>query len=141
MILACPFCKAKADPAVSTCSSCGKVMSRACPACAETIASNAASCKYCGEGVSPLPEPAPAAKASFDAQDRDPGIVFIEETPRKKKCCAGRTMFWLIVLALAGFCAYSAVKTKVSCHSHKAIKAMKEQKINIPETTPKGRLH
>ena len=25
MILACPFCKAKADPAVSTCSSCGKL--------------------------------------------------------------------------------------------------------------------
>ena len=110
MILACPFCKAKADPAVSTCSSCGKLMSRACSACAETIAANATSCKYCGEGVAPMVEPAPV-KA-------DPGIVFIEETPRKKrKCCtAGRTMFWMIVMALAGFCAYSAVKSKVVCH-------------------------
>jgi hypothetical protein len=140
MILSCPFCKAKADPAHSTCSSCGKVMSRACPACAETIASNSTSCKYCGEGVAPMKEPAPV-KASLDsARDRDPGIVFIEETPRKKKCCAGRTMFWLIVMALAGFCAYSAVKTKVNCHPVKH-KAAVEQKINIPETTPKGKLH
>lgn len=127
MILACPFCKTKADPAVSTCSSCGKLMSRACPACAETIAANSTSCKYCGEGVAAMAEPKPV-KA-------DPGIVFLEEAPKKKKCCAGRTMFWLIVMALAGFCAYSAVKTKVSCHRHIPVK---EQKISIPETTPKG---
>ena len=104
MILACPFCKAKADPAVSTCSGCGKKMTRACPACAETVAANSTSCKYCGEAVTPVREPAPA-KA-------EPGIVFIEEKPRKK-CCAGRTMFWLMVALLAGFCAFSAVKTRV----------------------------
>jgi hypothetical protein len=109
MILACPFCKSKADPAVATCSSCGKLMTRACPACAETIAANSTSCKYCGEAMTPPRETAPVAKA-------DPGIVFIEEKPRKKKCCAGRTMFWMIVGLLAGFCAFSAVKTKVSCH-------------------------
>jgi hypothetical protein len=120
MILACPFCKAKADPAVSTCSSCGKLMSRACPACAETIATNATSCKYCGEGVAAIQEPAPAKP--------DPGIVFIEETPRKrKKCCAGRTMFWMIVLALAGFCGYSAVKSKVNCH-----RVPMKQQITVP---------
>src|SRR5262245_11413825 len=107
MILACPFCKAKADPAVSTCSSCGKLMTRACPACAETIAANSTTCKYCGEAVTPAKEKAPA-KA-------DPGIVFIEEAPRKK-CCAGRTMFWLMVGLLAAFCGYSAVKTRVHCH-------------------------
>jgi hypothetical protein len=113
MILACPFCKAKADPAVARCSSCGKTMSRACPACAETIAANSSSCKYCGEAVAPAREPA-APKA-------DPGIVFIEEKPRKK-CCAGRSMFWLIVLALAGFCAYSAVKTRIHCHRGDPVK-------------------
>src|SRR5262245_24578038 len=125
MILACPFCKAKADPAVTTCSSCGKLMSRACPACAETIAANATSCKYCGEGVAPMKEPA-AAKAT-------PGIVFIEETPRKKKkCCAGRTMFWMIVLALAGFCAYSAMKPRLN-----AYRVIEKQQITIPaEKTP-----
>ena len=127
MILACPFCKAKADPKLSTCSSCGKLMSRGCPACAETIAANATSCKYCGEGVAPMREAAPV-KA-------DPGIVFIEETPRKKKCCgAGRTMFWLIVLSLAGFCGYSAVKSKVNCH-----RVPVKQEIRIPaEKTDKG---
>jgi|SRR5688572_15755829 len=112
MILACPFCKAKAVPAVDTCTSCGKKMTRACPACAETVAANSTSCKYCGEAMAPTREPAPV-KA-------DPGIVFLEETPRKKKCCGGRTMFWLIVGLLAGFCAYSAVKTKISCHRHQA---------------------
>ena len=121
MILACPFCKAKADPAVATCSSCGKLMSRACPACAETIAANSTSCKYCGEGVAAMAEPKPV-KA-------EPGIVFLEEAPKKKKkCCAGRTMFWMIVLALAGFCAYSAVKTKVNCHRHVPGK----QQITVP---------
>jgi hypothetical protein len=106
MILACPFCKAKADPAVATCSSCGKLMTRACPACAETIAANSTSCKYCGEAMTPVRQPSPV-KA-------DPGIVFIEERPRRKKCCAGRTMFWLIVGLLAGFCAFSAVKTRIA---------------------------
>jgi hypothetical protein len=121
MILACPFCKTKADPAVATCTSCGKLMSRACPACAETIAANSTSCKYCGEGVAPMAAPAPVKP--------DPGIVFLEEAPRKKKkCCAGRTMFWMIVLALAGFCAYSAVKTKVNCHRNQPVK----QQITVP---------
>ena len=107
MILACPYCKAKTDPARTECASCGKKMSRACPACAETIAANATSCKYCGEGVKLAKEPV-AAK-------QDCGIVFIEPQ-RKKKCCAGgRGVFWLITLALAGFCAYSAVKTRISC--------------------------
>jgi hypothetical protein len=113
MILACPFCNAKADPAVARCSSCGKMMSRACPACAETIAANSASCKYCGEAVTPSRLPV-APKA-------DPGIVFIEEKPRRK-CCAGRSMFWILVLALAGFCAFSAVKTRITCHRHDPVK-------------------
>jgi hypothetical protein len=122
MILACPFCKAKADPAVSTCSSCGKLMSRACPACAETIAANSTSCKYCGEGVAPMAEPAPVKAET--------GIVFLEETPKKKKkCCGGRMVFWMIVLALAGFCASAAVKTKVSCHRHQPVK---QQQIKVP---------
>ena len=51
MILACPFCNAKADPAATQCASCGKTMSRPCPACAETIATTATTCKYCGEAV------------------------------------------------------------------------------------------
>lgn len=119
MILACPFCKAKADPAVATCSSCGKLMSRPCPACAETVAANSSNCKYCGEAMAPLREAAPA-KA-------DPGIVFLEEKPRKKKCCAGRTMFWMVVGLLAGFCAYSAVKTKVNCH-----RTPVKQEIKVP---------
>ena len=107
MIVACPFCKAKADPAVAICGSCGKKMSRACPACAESIAANSTTCKYCGEAMTPVRDAAPA-KA-------EPGIVFIEEKPRRK-CCAGRTMFWLVVGLLAGFCAFSAVKTKMNCH-------------------------
>src|SRR5262245_17562221 len=109
MILACPFCNAKADPAVSTCSSCGKKMTRACPACAETISAISTSCKYCGETMTPAKEKAAApAKA-------EPGIVFIEETKRRN-CCAGRTMFWLMVGLLAAFCGYSAVKTRIHCH-------------------------
>ena len=107
MILACPFCKAKADPAVAVCSSCGKLMTRACPACAETIAATSTSCKYCGEAMTPPRDPAPVKP--------DTGIVFIEAKPRKK-CCAGRTMFWMIVGLLAGFCAFSAVKTKINFH-------------------------
>src|SRR5262245_21173257 len=120
MILACPFCKAKADPAVATCSSCGKLRTRACPACAETIAAYSTNCKYCGEAVTPAREPAPVKP--------DPGIVFIEEKPRKR-CCAGRTMFWLIVGLLAGFCAFSAVKTKINCHRHQPVK----QEMQAPE--------
>ena len=113
MILACPFCKAKADPAVAVCSSCGKLMTRACPACAETIAATSTSCKYCGEAMTPPREPAPVKP--------DPGIVFIEPKPRKR-CCAGRTMFWLIVGLLAGFCAFSAVKTKINTHRMTPVK-------------------
>jgi len=113
MILACPFCKAKADPAVAVCSSCGKKMTRDCPACAETIAATSTTCKYCGEAMTPPREPAPVKP--------DAGIVFIEEKPRKK-CCAGRTMFWLIVGLLAGFCAFSAVKSKVNCHRGQPVK-------------------
>jgi len=107
MILACPFCKAKADPAKSECASCGMKMSRACPACAETIAANATSCKYCGEGVRP-------EKVAV-APKGEPGIVFIEPQRRKRCCAGGRGVFWLITLALAGFCAYSAVKTRICC--------------------------
>ena len=114
MILACPFCKAKSDPAVATCASCGKLMSRACPACAETIAANATNCKYCGEAMAPVRAAAPVKG--------HPGIVFIEDKPRKKKCCAGRTMFWMIVGLLAGFCAYSAVKTRIHCHRYEPAK-------------------
>lgn len=104
MILSCPFCKAKADPAAVQCASCGKTMSRPCPACAETIAANAATCKYCGEAVPPAKEAVPMKS--------HPGIVFLEERPRRTCCGAGRSMFWILVLALAGFCAYSVVKTK-----------------------------
>ena len=118
MIVACPFCKAKADPAVSTCGSCGKKMSRACPACAESIAANSTTCKYCGEAMTPVRDAAPAKP--------EPGIVFIEEKPRRK-CCAGRTMFWLVVGLLAGFCAFSAVKTKMNCH-----RAPVKQEIKAP---------
>src|SRR6516165_5204822 len=104
MILNCPFCKAKADPAAIQCASCGKTMSRPCPACAETIAANAATCKYCGEAVPPAREPAAPMKSH-------PGIVFLEDRPRRNCCGAGRSLFWILVLALAGFCAYSVVKT------------------------------
>jgi hypothetical protein len=125
MILACPFCKAKVDPAVATCSSCGKLMTRACPACAETIAANSTSCKYCGEAVAPKKEAAPV-KA-------DPGIVFLEEPPRRR-CCPGRTMFWLMVGLLAGFCAFSAIKTRI--HVHRGVPVKQEiQKIE-PQTDP-----
>jgi hypothetical protein len=117
MIVACPFCKAKADPAASICSGCGKKMSRACPACAETIAANSTTCKYCGEATTPVREAAPKP---------EPGIVFIEEKSRRK-CCAGRTMFWLVVGLLAGFCAFSAAKTKVNCH-----RAPVKQEIKVP---------
>jgi hypothetical protein len=111
MILACPFCNAKADPAAAQCASCGKTMSRACPACAETVAATATTCKYCGEGLPAPKEPA--------ASKPNPGIVFLDEKPRKRSCCgAGRTMFWMMVLALAGFCAYSAVRTKIHVHRH-----------------------
>ncbi len=104
MILACPFCSAKADPAATQCAKCGKTMSRACPACAETIAATATTCKYCGEAVPPAPTKS------------HPGIVFLEERPRRTCCGAGRSMFWLLVLALAGFCAFSVVKTRAHMH-------------------------
>jgi hypothetical protein len=111
MILACPFCNAKADPAAVQCASCGKTMSRACPACAETVSATATTCKYCGEGLPATKEPAPAKS--------HPGIVFLEEKPRKRSCCgAGRTMFWMLVLALAAFCAYSVVRTRVHVRHH-----------------------
>lgn len=113
MILACPFCKAKADPAAVTCASCGKTMSRACPACAETVASTSTTCKYCGEAL-------PAMKAVVPTKNA-PGIVFLDEKPRKRSCCgAGRTMFWMMILALAGFCAYSVVRARIHTHHHPA---------------------
>jgi len=113
MILACPFCNAKADPAAATCTSCGKTMSRACPACAETVAATSKTCKYCGEGLPAMKAPAPAAC--------NPGIVFLDDKPRKRSCCgAGRAMFWMLVLALAGFCAYSVVRTKIHVHQRPA---------------------
>jgi len=120
MILACPFCKAKADPAVAICSSCGKKMSRACTACAETIAANSTSCKYCGEAVTAAPEPAP--------KKANPDIVFLEERPRKK-CCGGRAMFWLMVGLLAAFCGYSAVKTRIQVQKTMPVK----QEIKAPK--------
>ena len=119
MILACPFCKAKADPAAVQCTACGKTMSRACPACAETIASTSTTCKYCGEAVPAMKEPV-AVKAT-------PPIVFLDEKPKRRCCGAGRSMFWILVLALAGFCAYSAVKVK--CQLRPAGEA---QKISVP---------
>lgn len=113
MILACPFCKAKADPAAIDCASCGKTMSRACPACAETVAATSATCKYCGEALPAVKTAAPAKSA--------PGIVFLDEKPRKRSCCgAGRTMFWMMVLALAGFCAYSVVRARIHVHHHQS---------------------
>ena len=107
MILACPFCKAKAGAEATRCGSCGRTMTRACPACAETIAANSAICKYCGEAVTPPTEPAPAKPT--------PGIVFLEE-PRRKRCCVGRTMFWVMAALLAGFCAYSTIRTRIHTH-------------------------
>ena len=121
MILSCPFCKAKADPAALQCASCGKTMSRPCPACAETIAANAATCKYCGEAVPPAKEPAAPMKSH-------PGIVFLEEkTCRRSSCCGARSFFWILVLALAGFCAYSVVKTRAHLHE-----AQPKQQISAP---------
>ncbi|HVR84555.1 MAG TPA: zinc ribbon domain-containing protein [Planctomycetota bacterium] len=122
MILACPFCNAKADPAAVECSSCGKTMSRACPACAETIAATAITCKYCGESVPVMKEPARVKSA--------PGIVFLEDKPRRSCCGAGRSMFWILVLALAGFCAYSVVKTKIHIRD-----AQQKQTISTPTKT------
>jgi len=113
MILACPFCNAKADPAVSTCSGCGKKMTRACPACAETISAISTSCKYCGDALTATKEAAPARP--------EPGIVFIQER-KQRKCCAGRTMFWLMVGLLAAFCGYSAIKTRVSVQKTTPVK-------------------
>lgn len=120
MILACPFCSAKADPAAVQCGSCGKMMSRPCPACAETIATTSTTCKYCGEAVPAYKEPA-AAKPN-------PGIVFLDEKPRKACCGSGRSMFWILILALAGFCAYSAVKGKVACRT-----MQEKQQIHAPD--------
>jgi len=119
MILACPFCNAKADPAVSTCSGCGKKMTRACPACAETISAISTSCKYCGDALTATKEAAPARP--------EPGIVFIEEK-KQRSCCAGRTMFWLMVGLLAAFCGYSAIKTRIHCHQQAPVK----QQIQAP---------
>lgn len=123
MILACPFCNAKADPAATQCANCGKTMSRACPACAETIAATASTCKYCGEAVPPLKEPAPVKS--------HPAIVFLDERPRRSCCGAGRSMFWLLVLALAGFCAYSVVKTKAHMRELEP-----KHRISAPEKVP-----
>ncbi len=139
MILACPFCKAKADPAAVQCASCGKTMSRACPACAETIASNATSCKYCGEAVPAMKAQAPApVKGACD-------IVWVEEKARKRSCCgAGRSMFWILVLALAGFCAYSAVKTRMVCHRAQVERQLMQQQEKAPAPAPapdKGEYH
>ena len=127
MILACPFCNAKADPANSTCSSCGKKMARACPACAETISAISTSCKYCGEAMTPAKE-----KAAAPARP-EPGIVFIEEK-KQRKCCsgAGRTMFWLMVGLLAAFCAYSAVRTRIQVRQ---LPPVQQQPIQAPEGT------
>jgi hypothetical protein len=124
MILNCPFCKAKADPAAIQCVSCGKTMSRPCPACAETIAANAATCKYCGEAVPPMKEPAKAKPT--------PDIVYMDCASRKSCCGAGRSMFWILVLALAAFCAYSVVRTKMSMRD-----AQPKQKISAPENKAK----
>jgi hypothetical protein len=120
MILACPFCNAKADPAAVQCASCGKTMSRACPACAETVAATATTCKYCGEGLPAMKEPA-AAKCGT-------GIVFLDEKPRKRSCCgAGRTMFWMLVLGLAAFCAYSVVRTRIHVHHHQPAETQQQK--------------
>jgi hypothetical protein len=56
-----------------------------------------------------MKEPQPLTKSH-------PGIVFLEDKPRRSCCGAGRSMFWIMVLALAGFCAYSAVRTRMICH-------------------------
>lgn len=139
MILSCPFCKAKADPAAVQCASCGKTMSRACPACAETIASNATSCKYCGEAVPAMKEPQPLTKSH-------PGIVFLEEKPRRSCCGSGRSMFWILVLALAGYCAYSAVKTGMICHRGRMERQQIQEKLKQQQQAPapapdKGEYH
>ena len=125
MILSCPFCKAKADPAVAVCAACGKKMTRACPACAETIGATSTSCKYCGEAVTPAKEPAPVR--------HNPDIVFLEDRPRRKCCSgAGRTMFWLMVGLLAFFCAVSAVRTRIHVRQ---LPPVQQQPIQAPEGT------
>jgi len=121
MIFTCPFCNAKAVLNASDCPSCGKKMTRNCPDCAETVAANATVCKYCGEALPALKEPV--------RPQGHPGIVFIEETKTRKKCCAGgRGLFWLIVLALAGFCVYAGVKSKQARISEPA-----KQQISYPK--------
>ena len=122
MILSCPFCKAKADPAALQCTSCGKTMSRACPACAETIAATSTACKYCGEAVPAMKEPA--------AMKPLPDIVYLDCKTRKSCCGGGRSMFWILVLALAGFCAYSVVKTKIHLRD-----VQQKQSISAPAKT------
>ncbi len=122
MTLAGPSCNAKADPRVSTGSGCAKKMTRACPACAETISAISTSCKYCGEGMAPAKEAAPARP--------EPGIVFIEEK-KQRSCCAGRTMFWLMVGLLAAFCGYSAIKTRV--HVQKTTPVKQEIQKQLPD--------
>ena len=122
MILSCPFCKAKADPAALQCVSCGKTMSRACPACAETIAATSTTCKYCGEAVPAMKEPA--------ALKPNPDIVYLDCKTRRSCCGGGRAMFWILVLALAGFCAFSVVRTRIHMRD-----AQQKETIQAPAKT------
>ncbi|HEV3029257.1 MAG TPA: hypothetical protein VG457_16885, partial [Planctomycetota bacterium] len=91
-------------------------------ACAETIAATSTTCKYCGESVPVMREPAPVKS--------HPSIVFLEDKPRRSCCGAGRSMFWILILALAGFCAYSVVKTKIHIRD-----AQQKQTISAPAKT------
>ena len=44
-------------------------------------------------------------------------------------CGAGRSMFWILVLALASFCAYSVVKTRMICHRGQMERQQIQQKL------------
>jgi hypothetical protein len=110
MILACPFCKAKADPKVSTCASCGKLRSRACPACARDDRSQRRQLQVLRRGA--------WRRWPSRAGEGDPGSCFIEETPPEEEEVLQRRPHDVLDDrdGARRVCAYSAVKTKVSCH-------------------------
>jgi hypothetical protein len=102
MILKCPFCKADAAPSQQTCPACSKRMTRRCPACAEDIAIDSKNCKYCGEDI------------ANPSASRTPDIQFIEETPKKRKCC-GKFLMALVLLAGLGTAAVAVRTDCVAC--------------------------
>ena len=116
MILNCPFCNAKVRPADQDCPACRQRMVRRCPACAESVAANAAACKYCGETLK-------AGDAPLRVAAAQPDIVFIEETPKKKRKCCGKLLMALVLLAGLGTAAFAVKTDCVACakvYAHEA---------------------